>query len=58
MVQFNQTMADGTIEAGPQIGIGKVVNPEGLEKIGGNLYRMTANANPDGDVGTISSEQC
>ncbi|NMO96163.1 flagellar basal body rod protein FlgG [Paenibacillus lemnae] len=27
-----------------QIGIAKVVNPEGLEKIGGNLYRVTPNA--------------
>lgn len=26
------------------IGVAKVVNPEGLEKIGGNLYRVTANA--------------
>lgn len=42
------TTADGEIEQGPQIGIAKVVNPAGLEKIGGNLYRMTANANPDG----------
>ncbi|MFC3746298.1 flagellar basal body rod protein FlgG [Paenibacillus sp. GCM10012306] len=40
--------ADGTTEPGPQLGIGKVANPQGLEKIGGNLYRMTLNANPDG----------
>jgi flagellar hook protein FlgE len=48
---------DGTIVAIDQtgtatatdfkIGIAKVVNPGGLEKIGGSLYRMTPNANPD-----------
>lgn len=43
-----QTLADGTTQPGPQIGVGKVANPQGLEKIGGNLYRMTLNANPDG----------
>jgi fagellar hook-basal body proteins len=40
--------ADGQVEAG-QIGLAKVVNPGGLEKVGGNLYRMTVNANPDGE---------
>lgn len=45
-----QKMGDGTTEPGVQIGVGKVVNPEGLEKIGGNLYRMTLNANPDGEL--------
>lgn len=43
-----QKQDDGTTEQDVKIGIGKVVNPEGLEKIGGNLYRMTVNANPDG----------
>ncbi|WP_150267664.1 flagellar basal body rod protein FlgG [Paenibacillus tepidiphilus] len=43
-----QTMADGTTEPGVQIGVGKVSNPQGLEKIGGNLYRMTLNANAEG----------
>lgn len=43
-----QTMADGTTENGVQIGIGKVSNPAGLEKIGGNLYRVTLNANDGG----------
>ncbi|MFC4812381.1 flagellar basal body rod protein FlgG [Paenibacillus sp. GCM10023250] len=43
--------ADGTTEAtGIQLGIVKVTNPNGLEKIGGNLYRMTPNANVDGEV--------
>jgi len=46
---------DGTIEQGPKIGIVKVVNPEGLEKIGGNLYRMTANANPDGTLEVVDA---
>lgn len=51
---------DGTIvtqggdgDDGVQIGIAKVINPEGLEKIGGNLYRVTANAlggDADGEV--------
>ncbi|MEK4006130.1 flagellar basal body rod protein FlgG [Paenibacillus sp. FSL H3-0333] len=43
-----QTMADGTTESGVQIGMGKVSNPQGLEKIGGNLYRMSLNANAEG----------
>ncbi|WP_219836665.1 flagellar basal body rod protein FlgG [Paenibacillus sp. R14(2021)] len=43
--------ADGTSQAtGIQLGIVKVTNPNGLEKIGGNLYRMTPNANVDGEV--------
>lgn len=51
---------DGTIvtqggdgDDGVQIGIAKVINPEGLEKIGGNMYRVTANAlggDADGEV--------
>lgn len=40
--------ADGQVEVA-QLGIAKVVNPGGLEKLGGNLYRMTVNANPDGE---------
>ena len=41
--------ADGaTVNTGQKIGVVKVINPAGLEKIGGNLYQMTANANPDG----------
>ncbi|NEW05551.1 flagellar hook-basal body complex protein [Paenibacillus sp. SYP-B3998] len=30
-----------------KIGVVKVINPSGLEKLGGNLYRITANANPE-----------
>ena len=52
---IQQTMADGTTEAGVQLGIGKVVNPSGLEKVGGNLYRMTANANPDGELEILTA---
>ncbi|MNJ43243.1 flagellar basal body rod protein FlgG [Paenibacillus fonticola] len=37
----------GEIEEGGIIGVARVVNPEGLEKIGGNLYRLTPNANVD-----------
>ncbi|OAB35817.1 flagellar basal-body rod protein FlgG [Paenibacillus macquariensis subsp. defensor] len=44
-----QKMGDGTTVPGVKLGLAKVVNPEGLEKIGGNLYRMTLNANPDGE---------
>ncbi|MFB9329704.1 flagellar basal body rod protein FlgG [Paenibacillus aurantiacus] len=41
--------ADGTTAATDfKIGLVKVNNPSGLEKIGGNLYQLTANANPDG----------
>jgi len=41
--------ADGQVEAG-FLGIATAVNPAGLEKIGGNMYRMTVNANPDGEL--------
>ncbi|HZG84394.1 flagellar basal body rod protein FlgG [Paenibacillus sp.] len=43
--------ADGTSEPTDfQIGVVKVANPNALEKIGGNMYRVNANANPDGEV--------
>lgn len=46
--------ADGTTaDDGPQIGIARVINPEGLEKIGGSLYRNTQNAS--GEDGLILS---
>ncbi|WP_337098854.1 flagellar basal body rod protein FlgG [Paenibacillus sp. YIM B09110] len=41
--------ADGTVP-GPQIAVAKVINPSGLEKLGGNMYRMTANANPEASI--------
>lgn len=39
-----QKMADGTTNADLKIGVVKVTNPEGLEKVGGSLYRTTPNA--------------
>lgn len=47
---------DGTTEAtGVQLGVVKVVNPEGLEKIGGNLYRLTPNAVEEGEVEIVTA---
>ncbi|WP_276352497.1 flagellar basal body rod protein FlgG [Cohnella caldifontis] len=52
IAQDGQIMAVGTdgnaAGTGIYIGIAKVTNPGGLEKVGGNLYRVTANANTDG----------
>ncbi|SDM97878.1 flagellar hook protein FlgE [Paenibacillus sp. yr247] len=48
IIGVNSTGA--TVTTGQKVGVVKVVNPSGLEKIGGNLYRMTANANPDGTI--------
>ena len=45
-----QKLDDGTTDEGAVIGVAKIPNPEGLEKIGGNLYRVTLNAVPDGDL--------
>ncbi|TVY10650.1 flagellar basal body rod protein FlgG [Paenibacillus cremeus] len=40
--------ADGTsTNTGQFIAVAKITNPSGLEKIGGNLYRMTPNSNVD-----------
>ncbi|MNP24926.1 Flagellar basal-body rod protein FlgG [compost metagenome] len=50
-----QKMADGTTEPGVQLGVAKVINPEGLEKIGGNLYRVTLNATADGGIETVTA---
>ncbi|TJY43183.1 flagellar hook-basal body complex protein [Cohnella pontilimi] len=38
------------VPSGIFLGIAKVVNPGGLEKVGGNLYRVTPNANPGGTI--------
>lgn len=51
-----QKLSDGTTEAGAIIGVAKIPNPEGLEKIGGNMYRVTLNAVPDGDVAAVMFE--
>ncbi|MHA0855970.1 flagellar basal body rod protein FlgG [Paenibacillus sp. CMAA1364] len=50
-----QKMGDGTTEPGVQLGVASVVNPEGLEKIGGNLYRITLNATPDGEFEIVTA---
>ncbi|MBB3109397.1 flagellar hook protein FlgE [Paenibacillus phyllosphaerae] len=43
--------ADGTTAATEfSLGVVKVANPNGLEKIGGNLFRITSNANPNGEA--------
>ncbi|WP_040948676.1 flagellar basal body rod protein FlgG [Gorillibacterium massiliense] len=50
--------ADGTTQdAIAKIGVVKVKNPSGLERIGGNLYRSTNNASPDGvlNIGEANS---
>jgi flagellar hook protein FlgE len=48
IVAVNQ---DGTsAPTGQKIAIVKVTNPAGLEKIGGNLYRMSPNANTDSAI--------
>lgn len=40
---LTQTIA-GAITPGQRIAVARVTNPEGLEKLGGNLYRETANS--------------
>ena len=41
--------ADGTsTSTGIFVGLVKITNPAGLEKIGGNMYRVTPNAMPEG----------
>ncbi len=57
---INAIGADGTSEpTGQAIAVVKVVNPAALEKVGGNLYRLNANANPDGEfeLGTAASAE-
>lgn len=46
---INQKLNTGETNTGQTIGLAKVTNPEGLEKIGGNLYRTTLNAQ-NGDL--------
>lgn len=42
--------ADGTsTPSGIFIGVVAITNPAGLEKLGGNMYRVTPNAMPDGE---------
>lgn len=52
-----QQLDDGTVNTDTQIGIARVTNPEGLEKIGGSLYRTTVNSNIDElEPGAANSE--
>ncbi|NOU76391.1 flagellar hook-basal body complex protein [Paenibacillus sp. LMG 31458] len=53
IIGVNNTGA--TVTTGQKVGVVKVINPSGLEKIGGNLYRMTANANPDPETITVGA---
>lgn len=50
------TDAAGEIEVITQIGLVKVQNPSGLEKLGGSMYRMTLNANIDGELEVIEPQ--
>lgn len=43
------TNPDGTTSTIAQIGVVRVQNPGGLEKIGNTMFRMTQNANPGGE---------
>lgn len=48
--QFISVNADGTTEAlDVMIGVAVVTNPSGLEKVGGNLYSLTPNAEMDAE---------
>lgn len=50
-------MADGTTNGDiGSIGVARVVNPEGLEKIGGSLYRNTPNATTEELVITTAND--
>lgn len=42
--------ADGEAEILDTLLLGFVSNPSGLRKVGGSLYEMTANANPEGEL--------
>ncbi|MDQ0048060.1 flagellar hook protein FlgE [Paenibacillus polymyxa] len=45
-----QTLASGGTDNATKIGVTKVINPEGLEKIGGSLYRATVNSGNEGEI--------
>ncbi|MFD2670097.1 flagellar basal body rod protein FlgG [Marinicrinis sediminis] len=48
--QFIAVNADGTSETlDTQIGVAKITNPSGLEKVGGSLYRLTPNAQAEAE---------
>ncbi|CAM2894924.1 flagellar basal body rod protein FlgG [Paenibacillus sediminis] len=46
-----ETDDTGQANVNVRIGVAKVANPEGLEKLGGNLYRTTLNADNRPDLG-------
>lgn len=50
-------LGDGTNGDAGQIGVARVVNPEGLEKIGGSLYRNTSNATTEELAITTANNQ-
>lgn len=50
------TSADGASEIIAQIGLVKVQNPAGLEKFGGSMYKMTLNANVDGELEVVEAK--
>lgn len=44
-----QVLDDGTVNTDLQVGVARVRNPGGLEKMGNSLYRLTLNADPETD---------
>lgn len=51
-----QTTSDGgEPDNGTAIGMAKVINPEGLEKLGGSLYRTTVNSGEEGAVTVVGA---
>lgn len=56
--QFIGVNVDGTSAPidGMQLAVVKVTNPSGLEKVGGNLYRVTPNANIEDIVFSVAND--
>lgn len=50
------TSAAGETEVIGQIGLVRVQNPSGLEKVGNSMYKMTLNANLDGELEVVDPE--
>ncbi|ADM69728.1 Flagellar basal-body rod protein FlgG [Paenibacillus polymyxa E681] len=50
-----QQLSDGTVDNQTKVGVTKVINPEGLEKIGGSLYRATVNSGEEGAVNPMEA---
>ncbi|GIP21431.1 MULTISPECIES: flagellar basal body rod protein FlgG [Paenibacillus] len=53
---IQQKLDDGTTNGDVKIGVVKVTNPEGLEKMGGSLYRYTPNANVDFPTAGVAND--